>query len=43
MVINVRKIQQEIEKHSLDVKFIKDSNYKHNALFYATLIKDDSE
>jgi hypothetical protein len=39
---NLIKIKQEIEKHSLDVKYIKDSIHYHNALFYAALIKDDN-
>jgi hypothetical protein len=38
---NQQKIQSYIEKYSLDLKYIKDSNLNQNALFYATLIKDD--
>lgn len=39
---NSTKIQNYIEKYSLDVKYIKDNNNGHNALFYAILIKDDN-
>ena len=40
---NQQKIQSYIEKYSLDLKYIKDSNLNQNALFYATLIKDDTK
>ena len=36
-------IINEIEKYRFDVKLIKDSQYDQNALFYAALIKDDTE
>jgi len=38
---NLNKIQNYIEKYSLYPIYIKDNNFGHNALFYATLIKDD--
>ena len=34
-------IKEDIAKYNFDVKFIKDSQYDQNALFYAALIKDD--
>ena len=40
---NQQKIQGYIERYSLDLKYIKDSNLNQNALFYATLIKEDSK
>jgi len=40
---DLQQIRREIQKYQFDVKMIKDSQYEQNALFYASLIKDDSE
>jgi hypothetical protein len=40
---NLQTIIKELEKFPVDVKFIKDSQYEQNVLFYAALIKDDNE
>jgi hypothetical protein len=40
---NLAEIKNNIEKYNFDVKYIKDSQYDQNALFYAALIKDDNE
>ncbi len=40
---NLQTIIKELEKFPVDVKFIKDSQYEQNVLFYASLIKDDDE
>jgi len=40
---DLQQIIREIDKYQLDVKMIKDSQYEQNALFYASLIKDDNE
>jgi len=40
---DLQQIGREIEKYQFDVKMIKDSQYEQNALFYASLIKDDKE
>jgi hypothetical protein len=40
---DLQQIRREIEKYQFDVKMIKDSQYEQNALFYASLIKDDNE
>ena len=40
---NLAEIKNNIEKYNFDVKFIKDSQFDQNALFYAALIKDDNE
>jgi hypothetical protein len=40
---DLQQIRREIEKYQFDVKIIKDSQYEQNALFYASLIKDENE
>jgi hypothetical protein len=40
---DLQQIRREIEKYQFDVKMIKDSQYEQNALFYASLIKDENE
>lgn len=40
---NLPMIIKEMEKFPVDVKYIKDSQYEQNVLFYAALIKDDNE
>jgi hypothetical protein len=40
---DLQQIRREIQKYQFDVKIIKDSQYEQNALFYASLIKDDNE
>jgi hypothetical protein len=40
---DLQQIINEIEKYSFDVRYIKDSQYDQNALFYAALIKDDNK
>jgi hypothetical protein len=40
---DLQQIRREIEKYQFDVKMIRDSQYEQNALFYASLIKDDNE
>lgn len=40
---DLQEIKNNIEKYNFDVRYIKDSQYEQNALFYAALIKDDNE
>jgi hypothetical protein len=40
---NLQTIIKEMEKFPVDVKFIKDSQYEQNVLFYAALIKEENE
>jgi len=39
---NLTKVESYVDQHKLDLIYIKDNNLGHNALFYATLIKDDN-
>lgn len=38
---NIDQIKEYIEKYSLDVKIIKDTQFDQNLLFFCCLIKDD--
>ena len=40
---NLPNIIADIEKYRFDVRHIKDQQYSQNALFYASLIKEDQE
>ncbi len=40
---DIKAIQAEQEKLGIHIPYLIDENYKHNAIFYALLIKDEAQ